>query len=149
MDEFKQLLIYVAQNPLWAIVFILLTLQLKLVDKFVLWRKKLSGTIEYPHRRKEDTEDHTHKRFDDVEFAKLKLMVERQADHINRTQQMLGEHLVKEQEEDVRIGIMQTKQEAGEKNQERMEENIEKIFSMITSLKDSLIAMGYGKKGKS
>lgn len=73
------------------------------------------------------------------------LAIENMDHKIKEVGDKLAAHLEKKAEEDVMLEGMRKDIERSGDNIRRHDENIEKIFGMVSALKDSLIAMGYGK----
>ena len=58
----------------------------------------------------------------------------------------LNEHMTVAQEELLKLRSMEKDIEYQKERQGRTDENVEKIFTLISKLKDSMIEMGYGKQ---
>lgn len=140
MDVYGGFWEFVSKNGLVGTLLLLFVLdKLKVLDKI----KKFRGKVEiHPHRRVGDTEDivFLHRREKD-DLMELKSDFEK---HLKEW----GQHKSDEEKENIKMGIMETKLENAEKNQERLEDNDGKIFAMITALKDFMLEKGYGKKGR-
>ena len=80
------------------------------------------------------------------DVVNLKNIQDRHGDHIKYGTEKLSGHLVQEEEENVKMGVMENKIVNIEKNQERTDANVEKIFGMISKVKDFMIEQGYGNK---
>ena len=76
-----------------------------------------------------------------VSFKDVKELKE----NLNLLNSKIVSHLEKEAIEDIERGIMKNDIVHIQGNQVRTDDNVEKIFNLISKLKDEMIEMGYGK----
>lgn len=135
MEFIKVLGDFIEKNGLVGTLLLLFVL-----DKLKVWQKVkafLRKDDEHEHRRKDDAENqdsHIHKRFEDD--SKL----------LHEWVTKLTAFLEDEAKENIMLGVMKNDIENMKKNNEKTDENVEKLFNLVSNVKDAMIEMGYGKK---
>lgn len=136
---------FIEKNGIATVVCLLLLLdKVRFYDKV----KKFIGrdsSEPHIHKRQEDEESHVHTRFDSLQRV-AELSMGRIAQLENTMNITVLPHIDKEQEEHVEFGIMKNEIEHLKEAKEETHADIEKIYNLVSKLKDTLIDMGYGKK---
>ena len=93
-----------------------------------------------------------HQNMNEESFRNIKnelLMIDAKAEralrHEELSRERMEEHLEKEAKEDIMFAEIRKDVTYNGDRIGRTDDNIEKIFNMITNIKDSMIKMGYGK----
>lgn len=125
MDVLNALGGFIKQNGLVGTLLLLFVLdKLKMFDKIGKFFKR--NNEDHPHRRSEDNEDiiHFHRR---------------DKDDIVEVKKMINEQISKQVTKDIEMAIMKN-------DLTTVKENVEKIFELMSQMKDMMIKMGYGKR---
>lgn len=136
-------------GPVWILVIVLLADKLGIINKtwkYFKWKKEKEEP-QHQHRRFEDTEGDSSIR---AKIESLQrgndLGASRQAQLENTMDKIVLPHIETGTEVRVKIGVMENDIKNLKENQNRTEANVEKIFNLISNMKDAMIEMGYGQK---